>query len=36
LDKKRHDFPPDAERKEGMKLKNSPLHEAKYIETKKN
>jgi len=36
LDKKRHDFPPDAERKEGMKLKNSPMHEVKYIETEKN
>ena len=34
LDKKRHDFPPDAERKEGMKLENSPIHEAKYIEKK--
>jgi len=34
LDKKRHDFPPDGERKEDMKLKNSPIHEAKYVEKK--
>ena len=30
LDKKRHDFPPDNERKEGMEFKNSTIHEAKY------
>ena len=30
LDKKRHDFPPDNERKEGMKFQNSAIHEAKY------
>ena len=30
LDKKRHDFPPDNERKEGMKFENSGIHEAKY------
>ena len=34
LDKKRHDFPPDNERKEGMKIENSPFHEATYIEKK--
>ena len=36
LDKKRHDFPPDNERKEGMEFENSAMHEAKYKETKKN
>ena len=30
LDKKRHDFPPDNERKEGMEFENSAIHEAKY------
>ena len=30
LDKKRHDFPPDNERMQGMKFKNSDIHEAKY------
>ena len=30
LDKKRHDFPPDNERTQDMKFKNSPIHEAKY------
>ena len=36
LDGKRRNLPPDNERKDGMKYNNSPLHEAKYIETKKN
>lgn len=30
LGKKRHDFPPDNERKPGIKVKNSAIHEAKY------
>ena len=30
LDKKRHDFPPDNERTQDMKFKNSAIHEAKY------
>ena len=34
LDKKRHDFPPDGERKEDMKLTDSPIHEARYVEKK--
>ena len=34
LDKKRHEFPPDGERTDDMKLTNSPIHEAKYVEKK--
>jgi len=30
LDKKRREFPPDNERKDGMVIKNSAIHEAKY------
>ena len=30
LDRKRRELPPDNERKNGMKFKNSALHEAKY------
>lgn len=30
LDKKRHDFPPDNERTQDMKFKDSAIHEAKY------
>ena len=36
LDRKRRELPPDNERKEGMKFDDSPIHEAKYKETKKN
>ena len=36
LDGKRRNLPPDNERKDGVKYNNSPLHEIKYIETKKN
>ena len=31
LEKKRCEFPPDNERKDGVKIKNSAIHEAKYI-----
>ena len=30
LEKKRREFPPDNERKDGVKIKNSAIHEAKY------
>ena len=36
LDAKRRGLPPDNERHEGMKFNDSPLHEIKYVETKKN
>ena len=36
LERKRRELPPDNERKEGMKFDDSPLHEAKYKETKEN
>jgi len=35
-DAKRRGLPPDNERHEGMKFNDSPLHEIKYVETKKN
>ena len=36
LSAKRRGLPPDNERHEGMKFNDSPLHEIKYVETKKN
>ena len=36
LTEKRRNLPPDNERKAGMEFTDSPLHEAKYKETKKN
>ncbi len=36
LDRKRRELPPDNERYEGIKFNDSPLHDVKYKETKKN